>query len=628
MTDGGFVLGWRQALVAGLLLSTGCADDEGGPNGGGSNCEGAKCDEVEDGGDEVGACKDVLKDLSGNGLSADQMLGATDPIGRFILSQDGACSLSVAAMAKILGEECDSHRSALVSERSQRLGTFTDYRSVTMFDCGGDDVFLHYPILAQELAGGTPLAEHLEEVSPAIIAQESSGVFNYYQSTGQDLRFFGSSLDMLDGTDLETLAEKVHGEEKDFQASFVIERSCAACHPGGGLLMKELESPWLHWEPDFFSPSADDLISSANEIMGRHTDAIDLEGTVIDGNRDVNETRIDHVLAGLGSDFDVGDLLRPLFCTDEFNTGSNFSENVSSFRFSDVVIDNDFRSPRINSSNDTYQKILEDRGSRVETAKLGAPSFKETVGGFTFLHRARIDEDYIRRLDDRGILDSELVNDIRLIDFTRSLYSDERCGLIEIAAAVDPKAVDDGAKGISDAMIEVLQGKGSLSPAERDLLANLEQAGTDPDALLEPFNEACDSRSGRGDSDDLLADYLEYAAQVRKRAASRDAGEGFGDPSFMQFRFPGVAGFSFPVDDMPVIEGFRFHPQTCEATTEYVALTDGQGGAGDPGDDADPPDDVDEGECCVTCETSQACGNGCISKSFECHQEPGCACQG
>ena len=627
MSDWGFARGWSRALVAGIFLSGGCAADDAGPEGGESNCEGAKCDEVEDGGEEVGACADVLKDLSGNDLSVDKMLAAADPIGRFVLSKDGACNLSVAAMAKVLAAECDDHRSALVSERSQRLGTFTDYRSVTMFNCGGDDVFLHYPILAKELAD-TSLDKHLEEVAPAVIAQEPSGVFNYYQSTGQDLRFFGSSLDMLDGTDLKAL-EAVKGQEEDFRISFGVERSCAACHPGGGLLMKELDAPWVHWEPDFVSPSADELISSAEDIMGFQTDAIDLEGTVLDGNEQVNDTRIDHVLAGLGDEFDVGDLLRPLFCTDEFNTGASFSESVSSFRFADAVIDRDFRAPRINSSNDAYQQILEDRGSRVETAKLGAPSFKETVGGFTFLHRARIDEDYINQLDRREIIDPELVNDIRLIDFTRSLYSDDRCGLIEIAAAVDPSAVEDGAKGITDAMIGVLEGKGSLEPAERDLLANLKQAGTEPDDLLQPFNDACESRMNRGDSDDLLADYVEYAAQVRKRAASREAGASIDDPSFMQFRFPGVAGFSFPVDDQPTLEGFRFHPQTCEATTEYVAMTDGDGGGGDPGDDAeDPPDDVDDGECCVTCTSSQACGNGCISNSFMCHQEPGCACQG
>jgi hypothetical protein len=32
--------------------------------------------------------------------------------------------------------------------------------------------------------------------------------------------------------------------------------------------------------------------------------------------------------------------------------------------------------------------------------------------------------------------------------------------------------------------------------------------------------------------------------------------------------------------------------------------------------------------CCRSCENSQACGDSCISWSYECHEGPGCACQG
>ena len=30
--------------------------------------------------------------------------------------------------------------------------------------------------------------------------------------------------------------------------------------------------------------------------------------------------------------------------------------------------------------------------------------------------------------------------------------------------------------------------------------------------------------------------------------------------------------------------------------------------------------------CCKYCTTGKACGNGCISKNYTCHQPPGCAC--
>lgn len=600
------------------------------------SCNGGKCDEADSEGEgEALRCADptVLLDLSGKELKVEDMLANGDAVAQLVLNQDGACALSVADMAKVLASSCTDHRSALVSERAQRLGTFTDYRSVTMLDCDQGSVFLHYPILARELGAGS-LSEHLEEVQPAIIAEDKvSGVFNYYQATEADIRFFGNSLDMLEGTDLEAL-EPIEGQEEDFKISFDVDRSCASCHPAGGLLMKELDAPWVHWEPDFTSPKSSELISSAAEIMGDRTNAIDLEGEVIDGNDTINDSRIEHVMAGLGSEFDVGDLLRPLFCTDEFNIGSNFSESVSSFRFDDVVVDRDFRTGlRISSSNDTYQDLLTERGSHLLTELLGAPRFKETVGGFTFMHRARIDEDYIQKLINRGIIDQELVDDIRLIDFTRSLYSDERCELISFAESVSEEAVSGGPEKIRDGLIEALTAEqlneGRLKPAAGDLLTLLQETGTQPSTFINPFVDACESRTGRGDTGDMLSDYLEYEAQVRKRATSREAGESIEDPSFMQFRFPGVNGFTMPIDEQPFQEGFRFHPQTCEATTDYIALSDGMNGGGDPGDDGgEVPDDVEDSECCVTCTSSQACGNGCISSAFTCHQPEGCACEG
>ena len=32
--------------------------------------------------------------------------------------------------------------------------------------------------------------------------------------------------------------------------------------------------------------------------------------------------------------------------------------------------------------------------------------------------------------------------------------------------------------------------------------------------------------------------------------------------------------------------------------------------------------------CCKTCSKGKACGNSCIAKDKNCHQPPGCACDG
>ncbi|MEM6990314.1 MAG: hypothetical protein AAF721_07450, partial [Myxococcota bacterium] len=149
------------------LLPAACADDADG-SGPGSNCEGAKCDDADSA--NTATCKELIADLTGLDKSTDEILKNGDPLSKLVLAADGPCGLSVADVATALVDsgECENHRSALVSERSQRLGQFTDYRSVTMMNCGGDDVFLHYPIVARELgeAGLEGLEEHLDEVNP------------------------------------------------------------------------------------------------------------------------------------------------------------------------------------------------------------------------------------------------------------------------------------------------------------------------------------------------------------------------------------------------------------------------------------------------------------------------------
>lgn len=31
-------------------------------------------------------------------------------------------------------------------------------------------------------------------------------------------------------------------------------------------------------------------------------------------------------------------------------------------------------------------------------------------------------------------------------------------------------------------------------------------------------------------------------------------------------------------------------------------------------------------DCCKVCDEGKACGDSCISESYTCHQDPGCAC--
>lgn len=44
--------------------------------------------------------------------------------------------------------------------------------------------------------------------------------------------------------------------------------------------------------------------------------------------------------------------------------------------------------------------------------------------------------------------------------------------------------------------------------------------------------------------------------------------------------------------------------------------------------DAMPDEVILAQGCCRVCRTGKACGNSCISRSYTCHQPPGCACNG
>ncbi len=44
--------------------------------------------------------------------------------------------------------------------------------------------------------------------------------------------------------------------------------------------------------------------------------------------------------------------------------------------------------------------------------------------------------------------------------------------------------------------------------------------------------------------------------------------------------------------------------------------------------DAGAADAAEELACCKVCHKGQACGDSCISRTKECHQGPGCACDG
>src|SRR5262249_45093273 len=69
----------------------------------------------------------------------------------------------------------------------------------------------------------------------------SSGVFNFYAREDNQWKYFGSSTDLL------SQGYDCNADGACIPKAASTQR-CAACHVGGGLNMKELESPWTSWE--------------------------------------------------------------------------------------------------------------------------------------------------------------------------------------------------------------------------------------------------------------------------------------------------------------------------------------------------------------------------------------------
>lgn len=672
-------------ILSSLILSTSCSmklgvDDD---------CSNGNCENlpgVEDGADKP--CSELILDKTGNSLKDSDIMGLKDGIAEIILSGgDARCPMSVPdIIEKLVDNGCESVGTQMVSERSQPLGVFTDYRLVTDLFCPDQQgasrkVYLHFPVHAKDVnklvedESGNPIVrnndfvmvqpteidpkrvnERLKKTFPAIIAQDSDGVFNYYQSKNRgphvcapintvpgpdapscdrssdceeglqcvegkdakafisDFRYFGSSVDYLSQKNREPILAQLADvlpdngttDEVDVDHTLEINQNCAGCHPNGGVLIREFDSPWVHWEHNFASPKTDELREAAVtedglEYLGIFRDGASLENATRVENEEWNTVRIPKVLeimareSGSERSLTTGDLLRPLMCTDEFHIGNVVGRrggSINSLKVGRAIIDRAFgRLNSVSVNEVTVKSEIENAGwflagffaaplaDLIAFLKSVNPDFdlelrpRETIGGVTFLQRSQIDLDYQEKLDDAGIVKAKLRNALLSIDFTRAIFSEERCGLIPTMNLVDPSVYVDSSGNLKedadqllvDAIIGVLQNK-DRSNTEDELLAKLQRVEpVDLEAMGDSFSAGCAEQ----DPDTFTVNYIRYLTNVRHRVAGI-AAENL-DASFIQMRFPGANGFLLPqaleVEEIPV-DVPVINPQTGEPTGE------------------------------------------------------------
>lgn len=518
------------ALLFAVPASTatvGCAADGGEDTGG--SCQGDKCDDLDKPDSEVpdSPCDGIMVDKSGR--DNEKVAGRLhDPIASMVFASGDGCPVTfqdifdklAAADTQGCSGEGAGMQTRAVSETAQVTAAPTNYRLVVSRNCNNRPAHGILFSLFGVSAGDTEMPPNVEMIS----FDETAGVFNYYETDGQTLNFFGTSKDFLKGK----------GSNDD--------RRCAGCHVGGGLIMKELRAPWLHWEGDTTTPGVKELIAANKKHLGSQSNGIELEGTVDSANSIWNKTRIE-ALKEVG---DTREILRPLFCTPEINIGA--VNGTPSSVPGDLLLDpliNNF--PFLQFSSTDYTSLVSSNSQKV-----GRTGKSDTFFPMAFPHRASIDSDYVNQLVQLGILDDELAKDVVLVDFTRPIFSDDRCGLLESVPSIP--VADLTAAKLKEGLLANLASAADGSP-EAELKKNLEATGGH-DAVVKTFTDACAARPQK----DMLTDILKVLSLLRDTARTRQVME-----------FPET----MPDDNLSVPAGTRLDPTTCTLTTSFVPAGSG-----------------------------------------------------
>lgn len=550
--------------VFGCIALLGC----GGSADSDATCSTGKCDDIDD---PNAACVSLQNDTGRDVARGD----LKDPLSALVLGPGDRCPTTYSAIMQKIAENqsgCSGKwtsdtASMVVSEEAQNGGVTlpngdpASYRIVTTRTCNQNEQ--HHLFLSVIAQGGASV-DDLDRASVEIIGLDTtSGVFNFYKTEDDGWHFKGNSTDMLgDG-------------------------ECGACHSGGGLVMKELHSPWIYWEEptgvattpgltELFESTSSPIAGGASLLGDQDPLAgLTLESLVRRGNRQWNPARVQHLVETAT----VKELLQPLFCTVEINL-DNMSRaatpipTLNIFQVPhDLLLD-----PRLQGltdpsgsadgrggvriSKDDYTELLQQTGQVVPI--LDTP---DTILPLIFPERAEIDHAYVLTLVEQGVLDDDFVLDVLAVDFTRPIFSSDRCALLDLAPDVLVANLPGGATpdAIRQAFVDRLRadGSGATSPAGV-LLSHLETSGDAAahEAAAKKFTQACGGRDQRA----FLENVLEVVAHTRSLAREPQVLHGFRGNVIEN-------PIQLPVDNLAPDAGVRFHPDTCELTTSFVTPT-------------------------------------------------------
>lgn len=471
------------ALGAACDLEGSELDEPSGPGAGG------KADQIEP---ADFACQEV------DGIALEDLVDIDDPIAAFLVKRGTGCAADyrelVAQLAEIDPEGCNGDAglvTRLVSDDARIDPNANNYRTVTTRNCGSrPPLALMWTLLSVRPSEDMGRRTFVEMQA----LDATTGLYDYWVFEGGRYRFVGNSLQARDRS---------------------IE--CGNCHRDGGVLMKELDDPWIHWEAEGRSlPGADAIFAAHGPLMGKRGDGRELETIVRAGNDVVIASRIEHDREPKAAA--VRALLRPLFCSEQLNldTGGTVIDAPLSSLTSDAFVDPTFGIASGFAVDPTaYTAAIAAAGQRVD----GVPGRTDTELAYVFPERSGFEHAYLAALEREGIVDRDLVLDVLSIDFTRPLFSDARCGLLELVPrslpAVDPDTIR---KALQTAIADSKPADGTPAATLALHLAD----STDAEAHtgdVAAFLAACDARDDRAMLDDLLR-YTQLTRDLVRRTTS------------------------------------------------------------------------------------------------------------
>ncbi len=522
-----------------------------------------------------------------------ERLELDDDFVNIVLAKENKCPMSQEEVLKLAKDKTSRQQVFVVAEDGDR-----PQADKIRF------VFSHGPASEPHLfmsAIGSILKKAFTAPPEVIAFDKTKRAYNYYQltnitnrTTADDPEEFASDgpyqwVYVGDGHDYQP---GVHPTQQKHE--------CIGCHTVGGLNMKELALPWTHWHSFSDdeklnllrtkvvaaagrSDSTSDLKMMAQLISGGVGGAESFESFIFSGQQLWATSRLETALRGEGgSDIDLSMFYEQLLCDRGEPTLQSSGEPHKS-RFGSLRVASTMSTPTgflLDATFDgspmglSFSLGMQVRHSIAISpqhyADAAANHFKQGFavapkdGDFTITGGVEdtkfpffvpvtsfADQKARKAMVAQGILDNDLARSVLMVDFSTSIFSSERCGLM----ATFPKTFNRSAsnKGPTVATIRAEWTKNLESsplPAAKQLLATMKQSKAEAQMQLDTFAGACSARAS-SDPKMFAQDMMTIAAQRRREFLSH-----YG--SIVE------SNELFPFDGIGIRPGqFKLDPATC-----------------------------------------------------------------